>query len=216
MLHIQLSPSLLRSTRTARRFLPGALLALAALGASSQALAQSATSKPGAFQPAAGSSYLSLGAGTADLSRPITAFGLFGGSQQGRAYNVAAGTYFNNENYGVEVGYTDFGSTDRNGSSTKVDGINVSLIGRMPLSSNFNLLGKIGTTYSRTDVGANPATGVVGGSERGFDLSYGVGGELVLTPQWSVVLQYAEHFVKYPASSSERVSNTLLAARYHF
>jgi hypothetical protein len=202
------------------RFVPSAVLALAALGAlgvSTPVLAQSATNSNMATYPSImGPSYFSLSAGTADLSRPITAFGLFGGNSQGTAYNVAWGNYFTNQNYGVEVGYTDFGSVNRAGSSTKVDGINISLIGRMPLSTSFNVLGKVGTTYGRTDVSANPGSGVAGGSERGFDWSYGLGGEMVFSPQWSALLQYDEHFVKYPASSSERVSSTTLGVRYHY
>ncbi len=206
-----------RTTQVARRYLPGALLALAALGVSSQVLAQSAANtKTETYPSIMGSSYIGLSAGTSDLSRPITAFGLFAGDQQGTSYNIAVGNYFTNQNYGVEIGYTDFGSVNRAGSSTKVDGINLSLIGRMPLSSSFNLLGKVGTTYGRTDVSANPGSSVVGGSERGFGWSYGLGGEIVLSPQWSALLQYSEHFVKYPASSDERVSNTTLGVRYHY
>jgi hypothetical protein len=213
--HTQYSQSLLHPAHGARRYLSGALLALAALSASTQVLAQSGN-KPDAYPVTSGNSYISLNAGTSDLSRPITAFGLFGGSQQGSVYNVAVGNYFIDKNYGVELGYTDFGSVNHAGSSTKVDGINLSLIGRMPLNSSFNLLGRVGTTYSRTDVSANPGSGVAGGSERGFDWSYGIGGELVLTPQWSALLQYDEHFVKYPSSSSERVSSTTLGVRYHY
>jgi hypothetical protein len=215
MLHTLHPQRALRSPTAAGRYVSGALLALAALTASPLVLAQSgANSKPAVYSAAAGSSYLNLTAGTSDLTRPITAFGLFGGSQQGTSYNVAVGNYFANQNYGVELGYIDFGSVNRAGSSTKVDGINLSLIGRLPLSSNFNLLGKVGTMYSRTDVSAGP--GVAGGSERGFDWSYGIGGELVLTPQWTAVLQYGEHFVKYPTSGSERVSNTTMGVRFHY
>jgi hypothetical protein len=217
MVHTQSSQRLLRSTREFGRHMPAVLLALAALTSANQVLAQSgANSKPAAYPSILGSSYIGLSAGTSDLSRPITAFGLFGGSQQGTAYSVAVGNYFTNQNFGVELGYTDFGSVNHTGSTTKVDGINLSLIGRMPLSSSFNLLGKVGTTYGRTDVTANSGSGVVGGSERGFDWSYGMGGELVLSPQWSALLQYDEHFVKYPSSGNERVSNTTLGARFHY
>jgi hypothetical protein len=213
----QYTRRLRRSTEAARRYLPGALLALVGLTASTLVLAQSNTnSKHGAYETAMGSSYIGLSAGTSDLTRPITAFGLFGGSQQGRAYSVAVGNYFTNQNYGVELGYTDFGSVNRAGTTTKVDGINISLIGRIPVSSTFNLLGKLGTTYGRTDVTATPGSGVVGGSERGFDWSYGIGGEIVLTPLWSALLQYDEHYVKYPSSNNERVSNTTLGVRFHY
>jgi hypothetical protein len=197
--------------------LPAAVLALSALAVSGTVQAQS-------YQPAGpiasaltpGTTYVALNAGTSDLSRPITAFGLFGGTQQGSSYGIAVGNFMANQNYGFELGYTDFGSVNRYGGSTKVDGINLSLIGRMPLSTNFNLLGKVGTTYSRTDVSTNPANSNLAGSERGFDWSYGLGGELKLAPQWSATLQYDEHFVKYPVTGSERVSATTLGVRYYY
>jgi hypothetical protein len=205
--------------KNALRLLPAAVLALAGLAAGSAVQAQSQSYTPAGpvasmFTP--GLSYIALNAGTADLSRPITAFGLFGGDQQGRAYGVAVGNYFAGHNYGFELGYTDFGSVSRYGGNTKVDGINLSLLGRMPVGSNFNLLGKVGTTYSRTDVSTNAANSSLAGSERGFDWSYGLGGEFVINPRWSATLQYDEHFVKYPITGSERVSATTLGARYHY
>ncbi|NVO05002.1 MAG: outer membrane beta-barrel protein [Rhodoferax sp.] len=200
------------------RLLPAAVLAVAALAASSSVLAQAAYQPAGPIASALtpGATYVALNAGTSDLSRPITAFGLFGGTQQGSSYGVAIGNFMANQNYGFEVGYTDFGSVNRYGGSTKVDGINLSLIGRMPLSASFNLLGKVGTTYSRTDVSANAANSNMAGSERGFDWSYGLGGELKLAPQWSATLQYDEHFVKYAVTGSERVSATTLGLRYYY
>lgn len=162
-----------------------------------------------------GSSYFGVNGGSADLSRPITGFGNWGGSNQSGAYGLYLGNYFNNSNYGVEIGYTDFGSVNRSGGTTKVDGLNLSLIGRLPLSPSFNLLGKIGTTYARTDVSASPASGVTTGTERGFDWSYGLGAEYHLSANWSGVLQYDEHYVKYPGKN-ERVSATTLGVRYSY
>jgi hypothetical protein len=81
----------------------------------------------------------------------------------------------------------------------------------------FNLLGKVGTTYSQTDVSANPASGgMATGSNNGFDWSYGIGAELVFAPQLSGVLRYDEHFMKFAGSSSERVSTTMIGARLRF
>lgn len=162
---------------------------------------------------APGSSYVGLSAGASDLRRPISGLDNFGRSGQS-AYSLSAGSYFN-ENFGVELGYTDFGSIDRAGGRTKVDGINLSLIARAPIASSFNLLGKLGTTYSRTDVSAT-TPGVVTGSERGFDWSYGIGAEWLFHPQWSGVLGYDEHYVKYPGASSERVGATSLGLRYRY
>jgi OOP family OmpA-OmpF porin len=163
-----------------------------------------------------GQTYIGINAGMSDLSRGGNGLGNFGGNQQGTAYSVSIGNYGYNQNIGFELGYTDFGSVSRAGGTTKVDGINLSLIGRLPLGNTFNLLGKLGTTYGHTDVSANPASGIATGSERGFDWSYGVGGELLLTPMWSAVLQYDEHYVKFPGDKHERVSATTLGVRYRY
>jgi hypothetical protein len=199
------------------RLLPATVLTVAALAGSSAVQAQSYTpSGPVASMFTPGTSYLAFNAGTSDLSRPITAFGVFGGEQQGQAYGVAMGNFFAGQNYGVELAYSNFGSVNRYGGSTKVDGITLSLLGRLPVSANFNLLGKVGTTYSRTDVSTNAANSNLAGSERGFDWSYGLGGEFVINPQWSATLQYSEHFVKYPTTGNERISATTLGARYYY
>lgn len=160
--------------------------------------------------------YIGLSVGSSDFSKPSNGFGVFGNDQRATAYSIKMGNYFNNQNFGFEIGYTDFGSVNRAGGTTKVDGINLSLIGRAPLNPTFNLLGKIGTTYGRTDVSSAPTSGVTSGSERGFDWSYGIGAEMLLSAQWSGVLQYDEHYVKFPGGSSDRVSATSLGLRYRY
>ena len=217
MSNIQITRSTAGSSLRSSRLLPAAALSIAALCGSLAAQAQASASTnpvPPMFAP--GTSYIALNAGTSDLSRPITAFGVFGGQQQGQAWGVAMGNYLAGQNFGLEVGYADFGSVSRYGGSTKVDGITLSLLGRIPLSANFNLMGKVGTTYSRTDVSTDAANSSLAGSERGFDLSYGIGGELMITPKWSATLQYAEHFVKYPTTGNERISSTTLGARFYY
>jgi len=185
------------------------LFASAAVHAQSASTAASSSST---FSP----SYFAFNAGTADLSRPITAFGVFGGQQQGQAYGVALGNYFVGTNYGVEVSYADFGSVTRYGGNSTVDGINLSLIGRLPLGDSFNVLGKVGTTYSRTTVTTDLANSALAGSEHGYDWAYGLGGEYKINPSWGATLQYAEHYVKYPSTGSERISSTTLGLRYYY
>jgi opacity protein-like surface antigen len=195
-----------------------ALLLLAGgltLGASAQAQNSASNSKDLSLNGSA-LTYISLNAGTADLSRPITAFGVFGGEHQGTAYSISYGNYFQTQNLGYEIGYTDFGSASYKGATTKVDGINISLIGRMPLAYQFNLLGKVGTTYGRTDVSSNGVATVNTGSERAFAWSYGIGGEWLVSASWSAVLAYDEHYVRYPVDGNERVSLTTLGVRYRY
>jgi opacity protein-like surface antigen len=178
------------------------------------AQAQSSASDNKAAIYGASSSYIDLGVGQSDFSLG-NGIGIFGSDQGDKSYSLRGGRYFS-ENWGMELSYTDFGSVSRAGGRTKADGINVSLIGKLLLNPSFNLLGKIGSTYSRTDVSSNPASGVVAGSENGFGLSYGIGVEYVFTPQWSSALQYESQDMKFAGSRNERVGATSLSARYRF
>jgi opacity protein-like surface antigen len=176
--------------------------------------AQTSTSPAGYSIMAPGNSYIDLGVGRSDFSLNNGSGG-FSSDKTDTAYSLRAGSYVNNT-FGLEAGYTDFGNINRAGGSTKANGLNLSLIGKFPLSEQFNILGKVGTTYSRTEVSAVPGTGVVPGSESGFELSYGLGVEFNFTPQWSAVLQYEEHKMKFAGGETDHVGNTTLSARYRF
>lgn len=163
---------------------------------------------------APGSSYVELGIGQSDYSVG-NGIGLFDSDDGDTAYSIRGGSFFN-ANLGMEMGYTNFGKINRAGGTTKAEGINLSLVGKMPLSPSFNVLGKIGTTYGHTSVSSDPASGVVAGSEKDFGLSYGIGAEYLLTPQWSGVLQYESTKMQFAGDRSDRVGLTSLSARYRF
>lgn len=190
-----------------------AVASLAAVaGAQAQTSASSASSGYALY--GAGSSYVGLNLGQSDFSLG-SGTGLFESEKRDTAYSLYVGSYFN-ANFGFEMGYTDFGKVKRAGGSTTADGINLSLVGRLPLGASFNLLGKLGTTYGRTDVSSAVGSGVPAGSENGFGWSYGVGAEYLFTPQWSAVLQYDEHELEFAGSGRERISATSLGVRYRF
>lgn len=200
------------------RVMTGLLVAAASMTFAAGAQAQNRMPGNQSSMYVPGSGYVGLSVGKSDfvLDDDISVFGSDFGSDKGdTSYGVQAGGYFNN-NFGIELGYTDFGTVNRAGGSTTADGINLSLIGKMPLNPSFNLLGKVGTTYSRTDVTANPATGIASGSESGFGLSYGIGVEYVFTPQWSAVLQYESQDMKFAGDRDDRVANTSVGVRYRF
>lgn len=179
---------------------------VAALGAHAQSTA------PSLYAPV--SSYIDLGVGQSDFSLG-NGTGLFGADRRDTSYSLRAGGFSSN-NLGAEIGYTDFGSINRAGGTTKAQGINLSLLGKLPLNASFNLLGKLGTTYARTRVSSNPLSGVAQGSERGFGMSYGLGAEYVFSPQWSTVLQYESQKLKFAGDETDRVGLTTLSARYRF
>jgi len=195
------------------RLIAASLLAVAAsftLAGVAQAQSTSASSTP---SYRAGGAYFDLNAGQSDFS--LDNVGPWGSDDGDTAYSVHIGSYFN-DNFGAELGYTDFGSIQRAGGSTKARGINLSLVGKFPLSPSFNLLGKIGVTYSDTDTSANPLSGAATGSENGYGLSYGVGAEYVFTPKWSALLQYESHDIKFAGDNNQRVGVLTLGARYSF
>lgn len=200
------------------RTFSAAVLAVAALAAATGAQAQSTSSGTMASSNysfyAPGSRYFGLNIGQSDFSLPNGAGG-FGSDNKDTSYNIYGGSYFNN-NFGVELGYTDFGKINRGGGQTEAEGINLSLVGRLPLSNSFNLLGKLGTTYGRTRVSAAPASGLATGNESDWGVSYGIGAEWAFTPALSAVLAWDEHKLKFVGTGKDRVSAASVGLRYRF
>jgi len=201
-----------RIQRTRSATLAGLALCLATPFAFAPAAAQMAPTPGYTYSPG----YVDISVGSSDYSKPSNGFGIFNSDQRATAYSISMGNYLFSPNWGLEAGYTDFGSVNRAGGRTTSDAINLSLIGRMPLNPAWNLLGKLGTTYGRTDVSSAPTSGVMAGNEREFGLSYGLGVELQLAAQWSGVLMYEEHTMKFPGGSTDRISATKLGLRYHY
>jgi len=200
---------------SANRLLTTVCIAVAAFGAGNAALAQS-TSTTSTASPyyGSGNGYVGISGGRSDYSLG-NGTGVFASEKRDTSYNLTAGTFFD-RNMGVELGYTNFGSIRRGGGTTKAEGINLSAIGRVPLSTSFNLLGKFGATYGRTNVSSAAGSGITSGSENGFGLSLGLGAEYVFTPQASVVVQYELAGLKFAGSGRDNVGNTSIGLRYRF
>ena len=190
------------------RSFSAAVLSVAALTAATVAQAQSNYSL---YSPGAGYVGLNLGASNYSLGNGS---GFFPSDDTDTAYNLYTGTFFT-PNFGLELGYTNFGKIERAGGTTKAEGINLSLVGRAPITQSFNLLGKLGTTYGRTDVSSRDP-GVISDKENGFGVSYGIGAEYSFNPQLSAVLQYDEHRLKFAGDGSDRVNATTVGLRYRF
>ena len=179
-----------------------------AVGANNSTSAYALTGVPKVyFDLSAGQTDYRLGSGT----------GLFGSNNNSTAYGLAAGSYFTN-NLGVEVGYTDFGRISRGGGETRADGFTLKLVGKLPLGSQFNLLGKVGTTYGRTEVTSAARSGVIAGSDNGFGVNLGIGAEFMFTPNWSGVLQYDAHDLRFTSVSGDRdrIGVATIGVRYTY
>ncbi len=199
-----------------RRLLSAMAVACASLATVTVAQAQTTAARSGSgfsmYSP--GSSYIGFNAGRSDFSLG-NGTGLFSGDDKDTAYSVYVGSYFN-PYLGLEAGYTDFGKAKRGGGDTKAMGFNLSLVGKYPLGTSFNLLGKVGTTYGRTEVSSRPGSGIASGKENGFGISYGVGAEYLFTPQLSAVAQYDEHRLEFAGSGRDRIGAATLGLRLRF
>jgi opacity protein-like surface antigen len=160
-----------------------------------------------------GNSYIGLNAGRTDFKIGNDT-SIYANESSNTSLQINMGSYFKGSNLGAELGYIDFGNIDRAGGRTSAHGINLSLIGRIPLGTSFNLLGKAGGIYSRTSVSAAPASGVPTGNESDLGWTYGVGLEYAFARQWSGVVQYDDYNLKFAGGERDRISNLSLGVRY--
>ena len=188
--------------------------AAAALAMAGGVQAQSSMSSSNSSMYAPGGTYIGFNAGQSNY-RLNNGVGGFAADQRKNSYSIYGGGYFSN-NFGVELGYTDFDRINRAGGSTKAEGFSISLVGKLPVAQSFNLLAKLGTTYGRTDVSSNPASGIASGKEAKWGVNYGIGAEYAFSPSLSGVLQYDEYRMKFAGTGNDKINTTSLGIRYNF
>ncbi len=188
------------------------VLLSAALGAQAQATSSSS----GGASPFEGAvnSYVGLSAGRSNFSMG-RGTGLFESERRSNAYSLSVGRQLSTT-LAFEAGYSDFGEVDRGGGRTQAEGLNLSVVGKLPLGGGLSLMGKLGTTYARTQVSSVLGSGIDAGRENRFGWAYGVGAEVVLSPQWSAVLQHEGHELKFAGGGRDRISMSSLGLRYRF
>lgn len=159
--------------------------------------------------------YVGISAGRSkyDISGGPAGLGL-GYDNSDSAFKIYTGGFFH-PNFGVEFGYLNAGKAHRLGGDTKAHGFNLSLVGRAPLSEQFDVFGKVGTTYGRTRTSGFASTGVQTGKEDGFGLSYGLGARWAFTPQWAAVVEWENHRFKFSDGNAD-VKMTTVGLQYRF
>jgi OOP family OmpA-OmpF porin len=120
-----------------------------------------------------------------------------------------------NPNLGIEFAYLHMGSADRAGGTVRAQGVNLSLVGRVPFAERFGVFGKLGTTYGRTRQSAAAGSGVTTGNENGFGVSYGFGASWDVARNWTLLVEWEHHDFKF-ASGREPVKAASLGVQYRF
>jgi OOP family OmpA-OmpF porin len=82
---------------------------------------------------------------------------------------------------GWEAAYTDFGKISASGGQTEAWAGSLSLVGGIPIGDRFNVFGKIGGVYGKTDIRASTTALVEHGDKSGWGWTYGVGAALGVT-----------------------------------
>ena len=121
-----------------------------------------------------------------------------------------------NQNLGYELAYLHNGTIDRAGGSTRAQGLNFSVVGRIPLAQQFSLHAKLGATYGRTRVSSVAGSGVTDGKDSGFGIGYGVGASWDFTPQFSLVAEWERHDYHFAGSGKDGVDAASIGVRYRF
>lgn len=129
------------------------------------------------------SSYVGLNAGRSRFDRDGC---LFTCDETDAGYKLYGGGMFS-RHLGLELGYVDLGSANRNGGTLKAYGVNFALVGRAPLSDMLSVNGRLGGLYSWTRVNT-PVVGAQRGHEDGFGWSYGAGLQWDFARQWAARL----------------------------
>lgn len=144
------------------------------------------------------------------------------------AFKVLGGYQFNN-NFAVEAGYFNLGdfsyvaTTNPPGTLTgraKVQGINLDLVGRLPLTERFSVLGRVGANYADTrdtfqGTGAVVVTTPTA-RERATNLKYGVGMEYAFTPALSARAEVERYRIRDAVGNRGHIDTAMIGLVYRF
>jgi OOP family OmpA-OmpF porin len=193
-----------------RKFIVAVGCALLTAGAWTGAIAQ--TSTPDSVSSALGG--WDDPAGTRPGSwLPYTSYGYVGGGVGKSKYDTSCAPGFSCDHtdigfkiftggkisriVGVEVGYVYLGKGTANGGDQTAQGINLSLIGNIPIGEKFNVYGKVGGIYGWTSTDTAPLSGQGGGTDHGLNWSYGAGVQFDLSRNWAVQADWDHYRFDY-------------------
>lgn len=119
--------------------------------------------------------------------------------------------------FGAELGYLRMGEARRGGGGElRAEGVNFSLVGRADVGAGIGLVGRLGTTWGRTRIGAPPGSGIATGRASGWGPSYGLGLDWAFTDNWSAVLDWQRHRFDFAGDDNGWVRSTSIGLKYRF
>lgn len=195
-------------------------IALAAIGAQAQTMPAQMSgnntydASRTSYIPYTNNGYIGLNVGQSRFSSSCGSLALTC-DRSDTSGHIYLGGYFT-PYFGAEIGYMNEGNANRAGGRTEADGINLSLVGRAPLSQNFSIYGKLGTTYGRTRVTSTAGTGVVSGKQTDWVPAYALGLSWDIDRNWSALLEFDETRFRFPGNVRDNVRSTSLGIKYSF
>jgi OOP family OmpA-OmpF porin len=134
-----------------------------------------------------------------ECSRTVT---LLECDRKDTGYKIYAGGRMS-EVLGLEIGYTDFGRIRASGGDTDAWAVPISLTAGIPLGSRFNVFGKVGGLYGRTDVTASAASLVETGHKNGWGWTYGAGASVGITPNVAIRADWDRYKLDFVGGSKD-------------
>lgn len=218
------SPSLLTSRRVSLAGLACALALVApvyAQGVADTVPADTGTSGAASgtqasssswWMPGSGRTAIGLNVGRSDFKTPCGA--VFACDDTDRYWTIYGRTMAN-DMWGSEIAFVDMGDMERGGGSTRARGLNISLVGKMPIAQTFGVFGKVGAMYGRTRTSTAAGADIAGGNENGFGLTVGAGLSWDFSPRMSAVLEWDRYNFRFQ-SGRDAVNTASVGLQYRY
>ncbi|WP_166876984.1 outer membrane beta-barrel protein [Massilia mucilaginosa] len=156
--------------------------------------------------------YAGAGLGYAEQKINIDKFGDF--KEGDVAYKVFTGHNFD-KNFGIEAGYTDFGTAEYANKSvgSKARSFYAAGTATLPLGDKFALTAKLGIAKNRAKV-VRPGEGDV--KDKKTDALIGIGGTLKLTPTITAFIEYENYGNVMQPAKIASIKATVLSTGLRF
>ena len=143
------------------------------------------------------------------------------GSERDTAAKIYAGASLD-KNFGVELGYADFGRANKSFSNGNTISANsnafyIAATATAPINDQFAVFAKLGVTANRSKISVTSPTGSGSTKRNNTDALIGVGASYALSKDLSAVVEY-ENFGKVAKSGGDSVKAEMYSVglRYKF